>query len=351
MSYTEDMKTLDARALPAAAQEDLRRKAVNAVLAGMPQTHAAKTFGVTRQAVGIWMRRYRNAGESALTAQARGAPKREGILKPWQCALTVKTITASYPDQERLPGFWLWTRDAVRMYLQRKFDVTLSLSSVGRLLRRWGLTPQKPARRAYQRNDRACRQWMEETYPAIRKQAQEENAGILWGDECGFRSDHQAGTTYGKRGKTPVVPGPGTRFGCNMISAIDNRGHLAFMMYEGSLTGARFISFMRRLVKQAGRKVFLVVDNLRVHKCDKVVKWVAKHEKAIRLFYLPSYSPDLNPDEYLNNDVKSNAVGRRRPRNKTEMKANIGSYLRSTQKQPEVVKRLFQERHVRYAAV
>lgn len=351
MLYTGDMRTLDARALPAAAQEDLRRKAVNAVLAGMPQTRAAQAFGVTRQAVGIWMRHYRDGGERALGAKPRGAPKREGLLKPWQCAQVVRAITDKCPEQLKLPGFWLWTRDAVKDLIRRKFGIALSLSSVGRLLRRWGLTPQKPARRAYQRDQRACREWVEETYPAIRAQAQQEKARIFWGDECGFRSDHQTGTSYGRRGQTPVIPGPGARFRCNMISAIDNTGHMAFRMFEGSFTSGVFIDFMRRLVKQARKKVFLIVDNLRAHSSDRVKQWLSRHAKDIRLFHLPKYSPDLNPDEYLNNDVKSNAVGRRRARNKTEFKADISGYLRSTQKQPEVVKRLFQERHVRYAAM
>ncbi len=343
------MKTTDFRSLPPAAQEDLRRKTVNAVLEGMNKTAAAKTFGITRQAVGKWMRLYGRGGERALDAKKRGAPKREGLLKPWQCALVVRTITDKCPEQARLPGFWLWTRDAVKDYIERKFGIVLSLSSTGRLLRRWGLTPQKPARRAYQRDERACRQWVEETYPAIRAKAKKEKARIFWGDECGFRSDHQAGTTYGRRGQTPVIPGPGSRFSCNMISAIDNTGHMAFRMFEGSFTAPVFIDFMRRLVKQARQKVFLIVDNLKVHSSDKVKAWATRHEKEIRLFYLPKYSPDLNPDEYLNNDVKSNAVGRRRARTQTEFKLGISGYLRSTQKQPTVVKQFFHERHVKYA--
>ena len=159
MLYTDGMETLDFRRLPPAAQEDLRRKTVSAVLVGMNKSRAAQTSGVTltRQAVGKWMRLYRQKGERALAAQTRGAPKREGILKPRQCAQTVRAITDKYPEQARLPGFWLWTRDVVKEYIHRKFDVWLSLSSAGRLLRRWGMTPQKPVRRSYQRDERACR--------------------------------------------------------------------------------------------------------------------------------------------------------------------------------------------------
>ena len=344
------MQIKDARSLPSAAQEDIRRKAVNAVEGGMSPKDVAKVFGVTRQAVTKWHRFYLSAGEDALTAKKRGAPKRGGLLKPWQCALAVRTITDKCPDQLKLPGFWLWTRDAVREYLRSSFGVAMSLSSVGRLLKRWGLTPQKPARRAYQRDSVACKRWMEEKYPAIRERAKLEGARIMWGDECGFRSDHQTGTTYGRKGKTPVVPSPGARFSCNMVSAIDNTGHLAFKMFEGGFTAEVFIDFMGRLFRQGGRKTFLIVDNLRVHRSAKVTEWVGKNARHIQLFFLPKYSPDLNPDEYLNNDVKSNAVGRRRAKDKQELKANVSAYMRSTQRQPEIVKSFFRERHVQYAA-
>ena len=340
------MYTKDFRSLPSAAQEDIRRKAVNAVLGGAGRCAVAKLFGVTRQAIRKWMLLYDAGGEKALQAKPRGAPKREGILKPWQCALAVRTITDKCPEQLKLPGFWLWTRGAVRSYLRSSFGVELSLSSVGRLLRRWGLTPQKPARRAYQRDAVACGRWMEEGYPGIRAQAKREKARVMWGDECGFRSDHQAGTSYGRKGQTPVIPSSGARFGCNMVSAIDNAGHLAFKMFEGKFNGTVFIDFMRRLIRQTGHKVFLIVDNLKAHKGEAVMRWVKKHSSSIRLFFLPKYSPDLNPDEYLNNDVKSNAVGRRRARDKEDLKANVSAYLRSRQKQPSIVKSFFQEPHV-----
>lgn len=351
MKYACVMETLSFLRLPSTAQEDLRRKAVQAVLNGSEVTHTAKLFGVSRQALHKWVRLFREKGESALTAGKKGAPKTGGKLKPWQCAQVVRTISDKCPEQLKLPGFWLWTREAVRHYITSHFGITLSLSSVGRYLRRWGLTPQKPARRAYQRDAKACQRWMEEEYPAIREQAITEKATIFWGDECGFRSDHQVGSSYSKRGQTPVIPSSGNRFNCNMVSAIDNSGHLYFKMFDGKFDAKVFIDFMGRLIRQCSRKVFLIVDNLRVHRSKNVEKWVAGRSGRVQLFYLPKYSPDLNPDEYLNNDVKSNAVGRRRAANKTELKANISAYLRSTQKQPDIVKRFFQERHVKYAAM
>ncbi len=344
------METTSFLRLPSAAQEDLRRKAVQAVLDGGEVKHTAKLFGVTRQALHRWMRLYHARGEAALRAGRKGAPRTGGKLKPWQCAQAVKVISDKCPEQLKLPGFWLWTREAVQLYIKTSFGLELSLSSVGRYLRRWGLTPQKPARRAYQRDAKACQRWMDEEYPAIREQAKREKAIVLWGDECGFRSDHQTGTSYSLRGQTPVIPSPGRRFSCNMISAIDNTGHLYFKMFDGKFDAKVFTDFMGRLVRQCRRTVFLIVDNLRVHKSKEVERWLCKQDGKIRLFHLPKYSPDLNPDEYLNNDVKSNAVGRRRAANKEELKANVSAYLRSTQRQPGTVKRFFDEKHVKYAA-
>jgi transposase len=344
------MKQNDFRTLTSSAQEEIRKRAVQAVLDGQRQNAVAKTFDVSVQTMSKWVNIHRDHGPKALKAKPRGRPKGGGRLEPWQCAQLAKTVVDRTPEQARLPGFWLWTREAVRELIRRRFGAAYSVSSVGRLLRRWNMTPQKPARRALEQNPAEVRQWLQEEYPAIRKQAIEEKAEILWGDECGFRSDHHTGTTYGRRGETPVVARPGKRFGCNMISAVSNRGSMYWRVFTGKFTSRVFIDFLGRLARQRKRGIFLIVDNLQAHKSDAVKKWLAKPEKKIRLFYLPRYSPELNPDEYLNNDVKANAVGRRQASNSEEMAANLRGYLRSTQKQPKVVTSFFQEKHVRYAA-
>jgi transposase len=194
------------------------------------------------------------------------------------------------------------------------------------------------------------RRWLEQEYPALRARAKAEKALIYWGDEMGMRSDHQAGRSYGLKGQTPVIPGTGKRFSCNMISAITNRGELSFMIFKQRFTAAVFIVFLTRLLRLVNRRVYLIVDGHPVHKAAKVSRWVEARSKRIRLIYLPGYSPELNPDEMLNNDVKSNAVGRRRPRDQPEMLADVRGYLRGTQRRPEIVRGYFQEKHVRYAA-
>jgi transposase len=343
------MKIRDARSLPSVAQEDLRRKAVKAVGEGKRHVEVAKILGVRRQTVDRWVKRHRESGVKALKAKPKGRPKGSSLL-PWQAAQIVRTITERRPEQFKLP-FYLWTREAVAQLIEQRFGVRLSIWTVGRYLAHWGFTPQKPVRRAFERDPEQVRRWLEEVYPSIRKQAKLQAAEIYWGDEMGLRSDHQAGRAYGRRGQTPVIWGTGHRFGCNMVSAITNRGRLHFMVFNRRFRVGVFLDFLKRLIRQVKRKVFLIVDRHPVHRSKKVKAWLKKNTHHIRLFFLPSYSPELNPDEVLNQDVKSNAVGRRRAHNRDELMANVRGYLRSRQRQPHRVRKYFEERHVRYAAL
>ena len=342
------MQTTDARSLPAAAQEDLRRRTVKAVLDGMTHTEAARVFGVARPTVTRWVSAYRAGGRRTLRAHRRGRPPGTQLAAP-QAALAVRLITKGCPDQLRFP-FALWTREAVQHLLRERFDLQVSVWTVGRYLARWGLTPQKPLRRAFEQNPAAVRRWLETEYPRIRAAAKQAGAAIHWGDEMGLRSDHQTGTSYGRKGQTPVIPGTGQRFRCNVLSTITNRGSLAFMVFKEALTVPVFLRFLRRLLRQVQRPVFLIVDRHPVHRARTVQRWVAQRPARLRVFFLPAYSPELNPDEYLNQDVKSNALGRQRPRDRVEMMTSVRSRLWSTQRQPPIVRRYFQAPSVQYAA-
>jgi transposase len=342
------MKT-DARTFAPATQEQIRFKAVAAVEKGMTRVKAAEVFGVTRQSVDRWVKAYRSRGANSLKVHKRG-PKGEGSrLEGWQAATVIKLITDHYPEQLKLP-FVLWTADAVRQLIQRKFKVRVSVRTVRRYLARWGFTPQKPVRRAYERDDAAVRRWLEEEYPAIHEAAKKEKALIYWGDEMGVRSDHQAGRSYAPKGQTPAIAGTGQRFGCNVLSALTNRGHLDFMVFKKGFTAAVFVRFLRRLRKQADRKVFIIVDRHPVHRSKKVQAWLDEHAKQLRLFFLPGYSPELNPDEMVNQDVKTNAVGRKRARNRPHLMRNVRRYLEQRRANPEWVTRYFHEDSVQYAA-
>ena len=348
------MKRMDARRLSPDAQEDLRRRVVYAVREdGMSEAQAARTFGVCRQSVAAWTGRVESGGVRALAAQKRG-PKPGGNKLGDAAAerAIVRSIRGGCPDQML---FALWSRAAVVALIRKRSGRVVSLSTAGRYLRRWGFTPQKPMRRAYERDPAAVKAWLKEQYPAIKKRAKQENALILWGDEMGLRSDDQIGRSYAPRGRTPVVNAAGRRFGRNMISAISNLGQLWFMVFAGRLDAGVFIEFLARLLRVVadGQKLFLIVDSHPAHKAAKVTRWLdgrpAERSGRLELLFLPGYSPELNPDECLNQDTKQ-AMRKNRPRDQDEMMDNVRGHLRRRQKQPQVVKRFFQERHVRYAA-
>jgi len=339
----------DARKLAPTAQEDLRRRVVAAVEGGMKQIQASRTFGVARKTVWAWMVAYRVGGDTALMARKRGPKSERAKLKGWQAATICNLIRDRHPEQMRLP-FALWTSEAVRRLIKRKFGVALSARSVRRSLREWGFTPQKPKRVAYERNPEAVRRWLADEYPAIVARAKREKARLYWGDEMGMRSDHQTGRSYAPKGRTPTRPGTGQRFGANMISAITNRGQLSFMIFRGKFSSGVFLTFARRLLRQGRRKVFLIVDGHPAHRSRTVRRWLEENAERFELFLLPPYSPDLNPDEMLNNDVKSNAVGRKSPRTQAALIRTVRGYLERRRRDPATVRKYFHEDSVRYAA-
>lgn len=345
------MKIADARTLSPDAQESLRLRAVKAVVEeGKTRVETAKIFGVGRIIVGRWVARYRRDGQASLMKKKRGRRSADmRLLQPHQCATTVRMITDKCPDQLKLP-FALWTREAVGNLIEKKWGLKLSIRTVGNYLSRWGFTPQKPLRRAYERQDKAVKVWLEETYPKIAARAKQEKAEIHWGDEAGFRSDHQTGTSYSPKGKTPIIKSTGKRFRVNMISTVTNKGTMRFMLFEESFTADIFLKFLKRLIKRSEYKIFLILDNLRVHHARILKPWLEENKGKIELFYLPSYSPELNPDELLNQDVKSNAVGRKRARSLSELKQNVTQYLFGTQNSPDIVRAYFSKKEVSYAA-
>lgn len=344
------MRTRDARRLPQAAQEELRRRAVALVGEGRRQAEVALLLDVSRQSVSEWVRAYRLGGDGALVAGRRGRrPGEKTALLGWQQAQIAKAIADRNPDQLRLPGF-LWTRALVCELIDRRFGIRITEKTAGRYLRRWGYSPQKPARRALEQHPELVAKWLDERYPAIERRAYREGAVILWADEMGLRSDHTAGRSWSPVGRTPIVEGTGQRFGANVISAISNKGRLQFRVFKQRFTTPIFIDFLARLVRQTdGQKVILILDGHPVHRAKKVRAWVAAHADQIELEFLPGYSPELNPTELLNQDVKTNAVGRRRPKSQDELIGDTRTYLRSTQRRPDIVIRYFEGTHVTYA--
>lgn len=340
---------IDGRKLDRATQAHLRRQVVLAVRSGMTQMQAARVHGLSLRAVQKACAKARTGTLRALTIDMRGRPSGHTLLSAAQQAKVRNIIVGKLPDQLKLP-FYLWTRQAVCALVKRECGVELSATTVGRYLKAWGMTAQKPVRRAYERNDAAIAAWLQKQYPQIAKKAKREGAQIYWGDEMGLRSDHVSGKSYAPAGQTPLIRATGQRFGCNMISAITNKGSLAFMVFEGKFHASVFIQFLGRLLKQVAAKICLIVDGHPVHKSKLVKAFVQRHAARLQLVLLPGYCPELNPDELLNQDVKTNALGKSRPANKQAMIQAVRSHLHRRQKQPTLIKNLFKEKHVQYAA-
>lgn len=343
------MEITDARSLPPEAQRALRERVVHAIEArGLSIAEAARTFGVHRSTAGAWYNDYLRRGADALAARPRGR-KPKPSLDPDQEARLLDTLRREAPDQLGLAET-LWTRDAVAAWAARELGVRRSRRVWGRWLKAHGLTPQVPARRAYGRDPAAVDRWLAEEYPRVEREAKAEGAEVHWLDEAGLRSDCQAGRSYSPRGSTPAVPVPGRRFGVNYIAAVTNLGVLRFQVFAGRFTAAVLLAFLARLIAGRPGKVDVVLDGHPVHRSKRVREWVGARPDRIRLVPLPPYSPELNPAELLNNDVKGNAQRSGRARDKGELAGKVRGYLRSTQRMAWLVRRYFRGKHVEYAA-
>jgi len=346
------MQARDFRGIGRAAQEELRRRALFLIeRQGLSQGQAAQMVGVHRQTVNIWLKRYRQRGEDGVLDGRRVSPRRgKGALSAEEADLIRRCIVEQTPEDTLELPFALWTSRAVRELIGRHLGKRLGPTAVQLHLRRWGLTPQKPLVRAKERRPAAIAAWLETSYPAIARRAEVMRAVIYWGDETGISNRDQIGRSYAPKGRTPVVRRSAKRVTRSMISAVSNRGLMRFMLYEGALNADGFIAFLRRLTKDAGRKVVLIVDNLKVHKAGKVQAWVESHAHEIELVYLPSYAPDHNPTEYLNNDLKQKLRQRPQAGSKEELIRSARSVLRAIQRSPDRVRAYFRPEPVRYAA-
>jgi len=289
-------------------------------------------------------------GMEGLGAQKRGRRTGEKrLLESWQCAAVVRVITDNTPDQLKLP-FVLWTRAAVRDYIEDQYGICLTLNTMGNYLKRWGFTPQKPVVKAYEQSPVAVKKWLEEDYPALQERAKKEKAVIFWGDETGVTNEIHHGRSYAPKGQTPVVKKVGKKLKINMISAVTNKGELRWMSYTSSMTQNKYILFLARLIRSEKRKIYFIADNLSVHHGKKVKTWVAKHQDEIELCFIPSYAPELNPDEYLNRDLKTNLHQGRSPRTFEDLKANLKSFMSMLQKTPARVMKYFNSSKLSYCA-
>jgi transposase len=305
------------------------------------------TLGFTRSCIYEWLARYRAGGWNGLKAKAlTGRPQK---ISARQMEWLWKTITQSNPLQHRFE-FALWTRQMVRVLLWEEFRLKLSLASVTRLLAQLGLTCQRPLFRALEQNPQRVKSWLNAEYPAIKRLAVEEGGTIYFGDESGVRSDYHSGTTWGARGKTPVVPTSGSRVSVNMLSAITAKGEMRFMVTTGKVNAPRFVEFLKRLLTKAAGPIFLILDGHPVHRSRVVSAFVKSTAGRLRIFLLPGYSPELNPDEQVWNHVKNHGVGRASIPSRDDLHRRVTRRLHSLQRQPRLVQSFFQLPDTRYAA-
>jgi transposase len=332
----------DTRSLPDDVRAALRLRAVAAREAGFPNDTVAAILGVRPESVSRWFDAYQRGGLEALPGDRTGRPVGSGRrLTPAQEgrleALVVVTTPADYGIASGL-----WTRQAVRQLILQEYGLRLPIRTVGEYLLRWGLTPQRPVRHATRQDPEEVRRWLEEQYPAVAARAEAEGAEIHWGDETGARAESTRQRGYAPANEPPEQAVSGKRFRVNMISTITNQGKLRFMLYDGTMTGALFVLFLTRLVAGATRKIFLIVDRLKVHAAEEVQVWLYEHQDQLEVIPLPRYAPERNADEYLNNDVKAklNAAGPAATRE--ELKGNLRSIMHRLANLPEHVQAYFE---------
>jgi transposase len=341
------VKKLDGRKLKHDVLTELRKRAVTRVQDGESPEEVIHTMGFCRACMYNWLAMYRAGGWDALDARKRGGRPRK--LKGRMIQWIYKVVTQGDPRQYKFP-FALWTRNALAVLIYRKYKIKLSANSVGRLLAQLGITPQKPLWRAYQQDPELVRRWLNEEYPEIEREAKTRGAEIWFGDESGVRSDHHSGTTWGCKAKTPVVKTTGARYRLNMLSAVNRKGKMRFMIESTGITAPVFCRFLNRLMAGMRRSIFLIIDGHPVHKSKIVRKKVESFKGRLQLFLLPPYSPELNPDEGVWNEVKANRLGRAGVFSFSDFKSKTLGALRHLSRRPDKVRALYNKDTTKYAA-
>jgi transposase len=344
------MLKTDARKRSTEVQQHNREQAIRLHLEGMSREDISRIVGIHPSTLGSWIAQYNKGGIEALKMGQRGRRKGDGrkLTVPQEKRLQ-EIVAGKCPDQMQLP-FALWSSTAVRALAQQLWGIKLSQRIVSSYMQRWGYTPQKGAKRAYERSDKATQEWLTTTYPNIKKRAICQQAEIFWGDETGISNQCQHVRGYAPKGQTPTIKTQSKRLRSNLISAVNNQGKLRFMMYRETMTAQVLIRFMKRLIKDASRKVFLILDNLRVHHAKLVKAWLTENSDHIEVFYLPPYSPDMNPDEYLNCDLKQGIRASSPARTQTQLEKKVLGHMRKIQALPQRVISYFLHPAIRYAA-
>jgi transposase len=341
------VRKLDGRKLDHKTLEQMRIRGVQAVQEGAHPEDVVRALGLGKRCIYNWLAAFRAGGFAQLKAKRLlGRPMK---LNGDQVAWLYRTVAGTTPLQHRFE-FALWTIKLVQWLIYDEWKIKFSRSSIHRLMRQLGLSCQRPLERAYEQDPARVQRWKREEFPAIRRLAKEAGAEIWFGDESGVRSDYHAGTTWGVKGTTPVVHKTGQRFKFNLLSVINNLGEMRFMLTEQRVNNGLYLEFLQRLLKGTDKPMFLILDGHPVHRSKAVKAFAASTEGRLRLFYLPGYSPELNPDEQVWNEVKYRRVGRKSPRTKNDLRLLLLSSLHALQRLPKQIQSFFQLPDTRYAA-
>lgn len=321
---------------------ELKKVAIKLRKKNKPVKEISEITGLSDQTVRDLFKKYDEGGIAAIKPKKRGRKAGEKRhLSPTQEQELLGLLVDHNPEQFKIKGC-LWTRDSVRELIKQKYGIEMPIRTVGEYLRRWGLTVQRPAKQAMKQKPEQVAAWLNEEYPAIYARAKAENAEIFWGDETAVQNVANYVRGYAPKGQTPVVKVQAQKMHINMISAISNQGKLHFLLYSDAINSDRLISFAQSIIKTAaGKKVYLILDNLKVHHSKKVSGWVEEHEEQIRLFYLPPYSPEYNPDEYLNHDLKRSLGTQAMVKNVQELEINTSEFMDGLSADPDHVKAYF----------
>jgi transposase len=336
---------VDGRTLDHATLETIRRMAVQRVREGEAPSAVIRSYGFCRTVIYKWLRAVAAQGDAALTA--RPATGRPPELTPRQKLQVRRWLNGKDPRQYGF-DFGLWTRRLVGALVAQRFGVRLSVTSIGRLLAELDLTPQKPLRRAYERDPVAVERWMREEYPALRARAKRRGADIFFLDEAGLRSDAALARTWGLRGQTPVVPTSGQRQAINAISAVTAQGGFWYRTFTGRLNALRFLAFLRAFLRHRPRPVFLVLDRHPTHRAGVVAQFVQAQRGRLELHFLPGYAPDLNPDEFVWNHLRQKGVSKIPLRQNESLQARVEQDLATIKRRPALVRSFFRAKSVSY---
>ena len=345
---------MNVKSLPREKREELRKRGFALLSAGTTAYQVAKTLGIRVQTAYAWKKRLDEAGIDAFVEQKRGPETSEAArLTPSGLRKLAEAVVDKTPEQLKFP-FALWSSKAVQEFVRRKFGVDICRRTARRYMARLGFRYRVPERFAREQRPEAVRKWLTRQYPAIRREAHRKGAKILWCDEAAILAGEIKSRGYAPRGTAPVLRAPANRgIRCNMISAVCNLGDMRFMIFRDAMNADKFKEFLQLLLKEFPDEVlFLICDNLRVHHAKCLKPWFAEQRAANRLFmhYLPSYSPEMNPDEYMNRDTKAHMAEQAIPSTTPAIEAAVGKHLKKRSEDKEFIKRLFHKKEVRYAA-